>query len=83
MHALSLGIFSIHGSRGIGVVPSVVASRVDGLDEIVVDGVTGLLVTPEDPSELAAALDRLSAEPALVGEFGRSRPGSCGRFHDR
>jgi glycosyltransferase involved in cell wall biosynthesis len=50
----------------------VVASRVDGLDEIVIDGVTGLLVNPDDPGALAAALDRLSAEPILVTEFGQA-----------
>jgi glycosyltransferase involved in cell wall biosynthesis len=49
-----------------------VASRVDGLDEIVADGVTGLLVEPDRPAELANALDRLSRDPELVTKLGRA-----------
>ena len=48
----------------------VVASRVDALEEIVVDGVTGLLVKPDDPASLAAALSRLLADPASATAFG-------------
>lgn len=33
------------------------------------DGVTGLVVPPQDPSALAAALDRLLADPALCHRF--------------
>ena len=40
----------------------VVASRVGGVPELVVDGETGLLVEPGDPDELAAALGRLLAD---------------------
>jgi glycosyltransferase involved in cell wall biosynthesis len=43
----------------------VVASRVAGVPELVEDGVTGLLVTPADWSEFAAALLRLEADPVL------------------
>jgi glycosyltransferase involved in cell wall biosynthesis len=50
----------------------VVASRVDGLDEIVEDGVTGILVPPDRPAALAGALDRLAAEPRLVEAYGRA-----------
>jgi glycosyltransferase involved in cell wall biosynthesis len=41
----------------------VVASRVGGLPEIVVDGETGLLVPPEDPAALAEALAALIRDP--------------------
>ncbi|GGL99586.1 glycosyltransferase family 4 protein [Nakamurella endophytica] len=41
----------------------VVASRVGGVPAVVDDGVTGLLVPPSDPAALAAALDRLLADP--------------------
>lgn len=54
----------------------VVASDVDGLREIVVDGVTGLLVPPGDVAALAGALDRLSGDVALrvaQGRAGRAR----------
>ncbi len=53
----------------------VVASRVGGLAEAVVEGGTGLLVPPDDPAALAAALGRLLREPALRRELGRAGPG--------
>jgi glycosyltransferase involved in cell wall biosynthesis len=43
----------------------VVASAVSGIPELVEDGVNGLLVAPEAPSELADALVRLQGDPAL------------------
>ncbi|RZS87373.1 glycosyltransferase involved in cell wall biosynthesis [Motilibacter rhizosphaerae] len=49
---------------------AVVASAVDGVPELVEDGVTGLLVPPDDPSALAAALDRLDKDRAAVLEMG-------------
>lgn len=54
----------------------VVASRVGGLPETVEDGVTGLLVPPEDPATLADALVRLLADAPLrqrLGDVGRRR----------
>ncbi|SDK96338.1 hypothetical protein SAMN05428985_107224 [Nocardioides sp. YR527] len=46
-----------------------VASRVQGLAEIVTEGETGLLVTPGDAHELATAIQRLAADPALAAEL--------------
>jgi 2-deoxystreptamine N-acetyl-D-glucosaminyltransferase/2-deoxystreptamine glucosyltransferase len=43
----------------------VVASAVGGIPEVVREGSTGLLVPPLDADALAAALDRLVADPAL------------------
>ncbi|SHN54900.1 Glycosyltransferase involved in cell wall bisynthesis [Geodermatophilus obscurus] len=43
----------------------VVASDVGGIPEVVHHGVTGLLVPPGDADALAAALDRLAADPEL------------------
>jgi glycogen(starch) synthase len=43
----------------------VVANDVGGIPEVVRDGQTGLLVPPEDVAALAAALDRLAADPGL------------------
>jgi len=54
----------------------VVATNVSSIPEIVVDGETGVLVPPRDASALAAAIDRLVADPALrrrMGEAGRAR----------
>ena len=44
----------------------VVASRCGGNPAVVVDGVNGLLVPPQDPPALAAALARLRDDPALL-----------------
>jgi glycosyltransferase involved in cell wall biosynthesis len=51
---------------------AVVASAVDGLDELVVHGRTGFLVPPEDPRALAQALDELAHSRDLCREFGLS-----------
>lgn len=54
----------------------VVATRVGGLPELVVDGETGVLVPPEDDAALAAALVGLLRDPgraARLGAAGRDR----------
>lgn len=50
-------------------VPVVVAA-VGGLQDLVVDGVTGLLVRPREEKALAAVLRRLLDDPALCGRLG-------------
>lgn len=52
----------------------VLATRVGGLAEAVVDGRTGLVVEPEAPAALAAALARLLADPALCRRLGEEGP---------
>jgi len=56
----------------------VVATSVGGLRDLVVDGETGLVVPPRDPTALRAALERLLAD----GEV-RRRLGSAGRERAR
>lgn len=41
----------------------IVASRIGGIPEVVQDGITGLLVPPEDPPALADALVRILGDP--------------------
>jgi glycosyltransferase involved in cell wall biosynthesis len=53
----------------------VVATRVGGIPEIVVDGVTGLLVPPGSPDALAAAVSSVLESPELA-----ARLGSAGRL---
>jgi glycosyltransferase involved in cell wall biosynthesis len=48
----------------------VVASAVGGLAEIVIPERTGLLVRPGDAAVLAAALERLLADPGLARRLG-------------
>jgi starch synthase len=55
---------------------AVVASAVGGIPEVVNDGETGLLVPPDDPGALAAALNALirdSGRAAALGRAGRER----------
>ncbi len=50
---------------------AVIATRVGGLTESVIDGVTGILVAPQDARALAGAVAKLVREPALADEMGR------------
>lgn len=59
----------------------VVATRVGGIPEAAVDGVSGLLVPPEDPEALAVALERLLADAPLRERMGREgRQRVCAEF---
>ena len=49
----------------------VVATRVGGTDEVVIDGVTGRLVDPGDPHGLATAIGDLLADRARARALGR------------
>lgn len=48
----------------------VIGTTAGGIPEIVRDGETGLLVPPESPSDLAAAMLRLLRDPSLRGQLG-------------
>ena len=50
----------------------VVSTDVVGIPELVEHGVTGLLVPPDDPDALAAAIAKLVADPALAATLGRA-----------
>jgi len=59
----------------------VVAFRVDGVGDAVVDGITGLLAEPHDVEQLADYVIRLVRDPQLrrrLGQAGRERV--CARF---
>ncbi len=56
-----------------------VAADAPGLRESVVDGVTGLLVPPDDPDALAAAMRSLIEDPARRDAMGRE----ARRFSER
>lgn len=58
----------------------VVASRVGGLAETVVDGRTGVLVPPDDSDRLATAIDDLLADPNHAAELGRTARTRASRF---
>jgi glycosyltransferase involved in cell wall biosynthesis len=58
-------------AEAMAVGTPVVASRVDGLPEVVQDGVTGRLVAPGDPGALAAAVLEVLGRRAEMGEAAR------------
>ena len=49
---------------------ALITTTVGGVLETLVDGEDALLVRPEAPAEMAAAIRRLLAEPALIGALG-------------
>ncbi|MEN0103641.1 MAG: glycosyltransferase [Curtobacterium sp.] len=51
---------------------AIVASAVPGIVDVIRDGENGLLVPPGDAAALAAAVDRLLADPALAERLGRA-----------
>jgi glycogen synthase len=68
--------FGIINLEAMACETPVVASAVGGIVEVVEDGVTGLLVPPGQPRELAAALNAVLANPAraaAMGAAGRKR----------
>lgn len=48
----------------------VIGARVGGIPELVIDGETGILVEPEDPTALASALEELARDPERRRELG-------------
>jgi colanic acid/amylovoran biosynthesis glycosyltransferase len=50
----------------------VLASALGGLAEHVIDGETGMLVPPDDPAALGAALQKLIADPQAAAALGRN-----------
>ncbi|TMQ71998.1 MAG: glycosyltransferase [Candidatus Eisenbacteria bacterium] len=58
----------------------VVGARVGGIPEVVAHGRCGLLVEPESPDALAAALVRLAREPETRAAMGAAASGQAGRF---
>jgi glycosyltransferase involved in cell wall biosynthesis len=65
-------------AQALGV--PVVASRVGGLPEIVLDGRTGLLVEPADASALAGAITRLLGDAELRRRMGEAAKREAQRF---
>jgi glycosyltransferase involved in cell wall biosynthesis len=79
-----LAMPSLHEGLGVAALEAmaagkpVIASRVGGLQEAVLDGITGILIPPRDPNALASAIAKLAAAPASaesMGRQGRARVG--------
>jgi glycosyltransferase involved in cell wall biosynthesis len=50
----------------------VVASNVDAIPDLVIDGITGWLVSPGDPNALARTIDNVLADRSHAAEVGRA-----------
>ena len=62
-----------------------VGCNVDGVPELITDGLDGILVPPQDPAALAATLTRLAHDPDLclaLGAAGRTRVETAFRTAD-
>lgn len=57
--------FGIVNLEAMAAGKAIIASRVGGVPEVVLDGETGILVPPEDPAAVAAALRRLANDAHL------------------
>ena len=65
--------FGTVAAEAMAVGTPVVATRVGGLPEVVEDGVTGLLVEPGRPDQLAAAVVRVLERRGTMGRAARDR----------
>jgi glycosyltransferase involved in cell wall biosynthesis len=72
--SLSPETFGLAALEAMAAGRPVIASRIGGLPELIRDGQEGVLVEPGDVSSLAAAIERLLADPEL-----RARMGAAGR----
>ncbi|BCW98667.1 MAG: hypothetical protein KatS3mg024_1494 [Armatimonadota bacterium] len=66
--------FGIVNLEAMAAGKAVLATRVGGVPEVVLDGETGILVPPEDVDALAEGIRRLAGDPSL-----RERLGAAGR----
>jgi glycosyltransferase involved in cell wall biosynthesis len=66
--------------EGLAVGTPVISTAVGGVGEIVTDGVNGLLVPPDDPVALAAAIRRFFADEELRARLRVAAPGSVAKF---
>jgi glycosyltransferase involved in cell wall biosynthesis len=61
----------------------VVATRLSGIPELVVDGETGLLVPERDPAALADGMERLAGDPALGARLAAAARDAVAERFDR
>jgi glycosyltransferase involved in cell wall biosynthesis len=61
----------------------VISCPISGIPELVRDGETGLLVSPDDPTALAAAVIKLANDDALRSQLGRQARALVTIQHDQ
>ena len=65
----SFGLVALHTAQ---MERPLIATKIDGLPEIVIDKETGLLIPAEDPEALAQAIDLLLSQPELAISMGKN-----------
>jgi glycosyltransferase involved in cell wall biosynthesis len=68
--------FGLSAAEAMAMGKPVIASRIEGLPEVVAEGETGILIPPADPGALARAIVELADNPArqrTMGRQGRAR----------
>jgi len=58
----------------------VIGSRIGGTPDMIVDGETGILVSPGDPGALRQAIERVLADPSLRERLGQAAVRGSARF---
>lgn len=63
----------------------VIASKVGGIKDVIQDGINGLLVSPDNPSEVSDLINKILAQPGSFEPMARNAGQSADRFdwHDR
>jgi glycosyltransferase involved in cell wall biosynthesis len=61
---------------------AVIASRVGGVPEVLIDGQTGILVAPAKPDELAEAIIKLATDPDLCAKMGQKGHSFVSKAYD-
>lgn len=78
-HTYSSGQVVILEAMALG--KAVIANRVLGTEDYIVDGVDGMLVAPGNAAELRAAVERLIADSSLAERLGRTALDKIRRTH--
>ncbi|HHT9118146.1 MAG TPA: methyltransferase domain-containing protein, partial [Candidatus Hypogeohydataceae bacterium YC38] len=71
VHPATVEAFGVAVLEAMVMGKAVVANRVDGIPEVVVEGETGLLVPPKDSEAMSRAIIELLQSPSKVKEMGR------------
>lgn len=66
----SAGCTSVQAAQAMG--KPVIATRMPGLSEYLIDGETGILVAPSDPLAMADAIEQLWKDPQRIKQMGRN-----------